>query len=198
MLTARSQRTRGRDLWLPKCNSIRTGQRAVPEIYFRIWHVAADGHNGCPSADFREQTVEIALGPNGAFQDGNVAALTRRVAPKRVLTATPARRAKSTSPCEPRTPRVAALLRKALEWQAQLESGDIANQAAIAAREGITRARVTQVMGMLRLAPHIHEQILAMPAAVRRPPITERALRPVAQIKDLPLQIREFERLLND
>ena len=70
------------------------------------------------------------------------------------------------------------LLRKAIEWQALLESGKIANQTDIARREGITPARVTQAMGMLRLAPEIQEHVLFMPDAVRRPLISERMLRP--------------------
>ncbi len=53
-----------------------------------------------------------------------------------------------------------------MEWRALLESGQVANQAEIARREGITRARVTQVMGLLRLAPEIQEHILAMPQMV--------------------------------
>ncbi|MGZ8440649.1 MAG: hypothetical protein ACXWWV_01750 [Candidatus Deferrimicrobiaceae bacterium] len=39
----------------------------------------------------------------------------------------------------------------------------------IARREGITRARVTQVMGMLRLPSEIREKILAMPDGIHRP-----------------------------
>jgi len=65
-----------------------------------------------------------------------------------------------------------------------LESGEISNQATIARREQITRARVTQVLGMLRLAPEIRQHILSMPDVVRRPAITERALRPVTQLGD--------------
>ena len=38
------------------------------------------------------------------------------------------------------TPRVAELLRKAIEWRALLTAGEVAAQAAIARREGITRA----------------------------------------------------------
>ena len=184
------------NIWLPKCNSIRTGQGAVPEIYFRVLHIADDAHNGVPGKEFHEQAVEIALGPKGAFQASNLATLTRRVAPERTLIATPARRAKSTSPRVPRTPRVVELLRRAIEWKTQLESQDIANQAAIAAREGITRARVAQVMGMLRLAPDIREQILAMPDAVLRPRITERALRPIIRIPVSAEQRRAFHLLL--
>jgi hypothetical protein len=56
-----------------------------------------------------------------------------------------------------------------------VKSDKISNQGEIANREGITRARVTQVMGMLRLAPKIQEQILAMPKITHRPATTERA-----------------------
>jgi hypothetical protein len=61
------------------------------------------------------------------------------------------------------------LLRKAIEWQALLASGEAPNQVAIARREGLTRARVTQVMGLLRLAPEIHQHILSLPDRARRP-----------------------------
>lgn len=81
------------------------------------------------------------------------------------------------SPQQPRTPRVVELLRKAQEWRRQLDAGEVPSQAEIARREGFTRAQVTQVMGLLRLAPEIWRQILAMPDTVRRPAITERALR---------------------
>ena len=97
----------------------------------------------------------------------------------------------------PKTPRVTELLRKAIEWQALLESGEIVSQPDIARQEGITRARVTQIMGMLRLAPEIREKILSTPNAVRRPPITERVLRPIATINDYHDQVREFHLLLD-
>jgi len=38
-------------------------------------------------AAYREQTVEIALGPKGAFQNGIVGALKRRVAPDQTVNA---------------------------------------------------------------------------------------------------------------
>lgn len=41
---------------------------------------------------------------------------------------------------------VVELLRKALEWKALLDSAEATNQAGIARREGIPRARATQVM----------------------------------------------------
>jgi hypothetical protein len=104
---------------------------------------------------------------------------------------------------------VVELLRKAIEWQALLASGEAPNQAAIARQEGITRARVTQVMGMLRLAPEIQEHVLSLPdlpaatgaaqaGMARRPAITERALRPIAQMADHTAQRSAFAALLED
>jgi hypothetical protein len=167
-----------------------------PEVYFRIVHAALDSNNGGPVAAYREQTVKIALGPKGVFENGNIGALTRRMAPDRVKRAAPLHRGNPKPSKVAKTPRVVELLRKAIEWQVLLESGEIVNQADIARQEGITRARVTQVMGMLRLAPEIRGKILSTPNAVRRPLVTERVLRPIATITDYHDQIREFHKVL--
>jgi len=171
---------------------------AEPEVWFRIVHVAVDGTNGAPVAAYREQTVEIALGPKGAFENGNVGRLTRRVPADQVISAIPPRRGKPKPPKAPRRPRVVELLRKAIEWQALLASGGASNQAAIACREGITRARVTQVMGLLRLAPEIQQQVLSLRDMVRRPAITEQALRPIAQIESPKEQLARFREVIAD
>jgi len=146
-------------------------------------------------AAYREQTVEIALGPKGAFENGNIGTLTRRVAADRVVHAVPPRVLNRKPPKAPRTPRVVDLLRKAIEWQALLESGEASNQAAIARQEGITRARVTQVMGLLRLAPEIQEHVLSLPDRVRRPAITARALRLIGQLVTPQEQINAYQAL---
>jgi hypothetical protein len=169
---------------------------AEPEVWFRIVHVVLDARNGAPVAAYREQTVEIDLGPKGAFENGNIGTLTRRVAADQVVSAVPPRLRNRKRPREPKTPRVVELLRKAIEWRTLLESGEAPNQAEIARRVGITRARVTQVMGLLRLAPEIQEHILSMPEVVRRPAITERVLRPIAQIENTGEQIDEYRKLL--
>jgi hypothetical protein len=41
-------------------------------------------------------------------------------------------------------------LKRAVEWQRQLDTGQVRSRAAIARREGLTRARVTQIMNLLR------------------------------------------------
>jgi len=126
---------------------------------------------------YREQTVEIALGPKGAFENGNIGAMTRRVSTDRVVSAAPLHRGNPKPPKVAKTPRVIELLRKAIEWRRQLDAGEVRNQAEIAKREGVTRARVTQIIGLLRLGPGIHENILSLPDTPHRPPISERMLR---------------------
>ena len=72
----------------------------------------------------------------------------------------------------------------------------MASQAEIARREGITRPRVTQVMGMLRLATKIQKHILSLPDDDTGPSVTERALRPIAAITDQRDQLREFHKIM--
>ena len=138
----------------------------------------------------------MTLGPKGAFKNGNLGVLTRRVAADRVVSAVPEPRGTPKPPKKPKTPRVVELLQMAMEWQRQLDAGEVDTQAEIARREGITRARVTQVMGLLRLAPEIREQILALPRTVCRPSISERALRPMTQLPQARDQLRTFQKLL--
>ena len=147
-------------------------------------------------AAYHEQTVEVSLGPKGVFENSNIGALRRRVPPDQVLSAVLPSRGNPKPPRVPKTPRVVELLRKAIEWQALLESGEFTSQGDIATREGITRARVTQIMGILRLAPEIQEQILYMPDDTRRPLVTERILRPIVTIADHQDQLREFQKFL--
>jgi len=171
-----------------------TNRLVAPEVWFRIVHLTQDAQSGGPVAAYREQTVEIALGPKWAFENGNIGALRRRAPLGQVVSAVPPGRGDPKPPREPKTPRIVELLRKANEWKALLESGKIASQAEISLREGITRARVTQIMGMLRLAPEIREKILSLPDTLHRPPMTERMLRPIGAIADHPDQIREFQK----
>jgi hypothetical protein len=51
-------------------------------------------------------------------------------------------------------------------------------------------------MGLLRLAPEIQQQVLSLPDMVRRPAITERALRPIAQLDHASDQQVKFRELI--
>jgi len=147
-------------------------------------------------AEYGEQTVEVALGPVGAFENGNVGRLTRQLPLEPVIDGvpTPIRSARPPSPPRaPRIPLVTETLRKAIAWQRELDSGAVARQADIARREGVTRARVTQVLILLRLAPDIQESILGLTEHPDPPRLPERILRPIARIKDPEQQVKAFE-----
>ena len=180
--------------------SLGKSRRAVPEVWFRIIHVSADHVKG--SVELREQTVEVALGPDGAFENGNVGVLTRRVPADRVVCAVPPPRYPSRPPepprppREPRTPPVVETLRKALEWRQELDSGAVARQADIARREGVSRARVTQVLMLLRLAPDIQESILGLDGQMDPPRLAEHLLRPIARFEDPDRQLSAFHGLM--
>jgi len=45
-------------------------------------------------------------------------------------------------------------------WRDLLEYGEIPDQAEIARQEGLSRARVTEIMSLLCLAPEIQDHIL--------------------------------------
>jgi len=165
-------------------------------VWFRIVHITLEGN--VSSATYREQTVEIALGPKGAFENGNIGILTRRVPSGQVVSAVPPARGKPKPAKVPRTPPVVEFLRKALEWQTLLASGQAKNQADIARREGISRVRITQVMWLRRLAPEIQERVLAMPQTTHRQVISERALRSIARLENITDQKVRFRELIGE
>ena len=76
-----------------------------------------------------------------------------------------------------KNPPAAEALRKAMAWQAEIETGEI-NRAGIARREGYTRARVTQVMGLLDLPEQLRGRLLTGDEAVAGMSVRE-ALRAV-------------------
>lgn len=69
----------------------------------------------------------------------------------------------------------------AIRFDALVRSGAVSTQAELAAVGHVTRARVTQIMNLLHLAPDLQEAILDLPPVRSgRDPITERDLRPIA------------------
>jgi hypothetical protein len=73
----------------------------------------------------------------------------------------------------------------------------VADQAELARLGHVTRARLTQIMNLLNLAPDIQEQILFSPATERGDDaVTERDLRPIAAIPSWERQRQMWQRLL--
>jgi hypothetical protein len=79
-----------------------------------------------------------------------------------------------------RPAKVAQQLALAHHLQAAIERGLVADQAALARKLGLTRARITQLFDLLMLAADLQEQVLALEAVDGAEPMAERTLRAVA------------------
>lgn len=100
---------------------------------------------------------------------------------------------------EGRVPRVSRLMALAIKIDGLIASRAIADQAEAAALGHVTRARMTQIMNLLLLAPDIQEAILNLPRVKRgRDPIVETHLRPIVQETCWARQRRTWCRLLPD
>ena len=90
------------------------------------------------------------------------------------------------TPIEPgNVPRVSRLMALAIKFDGMIQRGEADDYASIARLGFVTRARMTQIMALLNLAPDIQEQLLFLPRTVRgRDPVTERDLRPIATVLD--------------
>jgi len=72
-----------------------------------------------------------------------------------------------------------------------IRDGEVRDYADLARLGHVTRARLTQIMNLLNLAPDIQEQILFLPAVTSGDdPIHERQLRPIAKLLDWGRQRR--------
>lgn len=96
-----------------------------------------------------------------------------------------------------RVPRVARLLALAQLFDELVRTG-VANDYADLARLGhVTRARVTQIMNLLSLAPDIQEAILRWPAVTSgKDPISERGIRSVVAQLEWRMQRTLYDMLL--
>ncbi|MFC1641760.1 hypothetical protein ACFL5O_03585 [Myxococcota bacterium] len=68
-----------------------------------------------------------------------------------------------------------------LQWA--IDQDDVPDAATVARRLGLTRARVSQLLGLCLLAPDIQEEILGLEAVDGVEPMAERALRGAATLK---------------
>jgi hypothetical protein len=75
------------------------------------------------------------------------------------------------------------MLDRAEAFQDALDRGVVNNRAELARLHGLTRARVTQLMGLLKLAPEIRAELRAR-AAAGEPVPSERRLQPVARLPE--------------
>lgn len=102
-------------------------------------------------------------------------------------------------PAEPgRVPRVAKLMALAIRFDYLLEQGLVRDQTELAELGHVTRARITQVMNLLHLAPDIQEAVLSLPRVRSgRDPIRERHIRAIAAEPDWQTQRARWRQVLH-
>jgi hypothetical protein len=90
-----------------------------------------------------------------------------------------------------RVPRVARLMALAIRFDRFIRDGVVGDYAELARLGHVTRARVTQIMNLLMLAPDIQEELLFLPRVERgHDPIHLRQLQPIALTPDWRKQRR--------
>ncbi len=93
-------------------------------------------------------------------------------------------------------PRVAKLMALAIRCEELVRNGEVADYAGLARLGYVTRARMTQIMNLLSLAPDIQEEILFLPRTTSgRDAIGERDLRPVCAVMDWKKQRQLWQQL---
>ena len=91
-------------------------------------------------------------------------------------------------------PRMARLMALAIRFDRLLRAEEFRDYAELARLGRVTRARMTQIMKLLDLAPDIQEQILFLPS---RKGLNERNLRPIVRRIDWNEQRRMFRKILD-
>jgi hypothetical protein len=95
-----------------------------------------------------------------------------------------------------RVPRISRLLALALRMDELVRAGVIADYATLAELAHVSRARMSQIMNLLVLAPDIQEALLFLPRTLRgRDPIHLRQLQPLAAVLDWRQQRNLWRRL---
>ena len=96
-----------------------------------------------------------------------------------------------------RVPRVARLMALALRFEQQVRTGEMESYSALADLGHVTRARISQIMNLVNVAPDIQEAILFLPRTEQgRDPIHLAQLQPIATAYDWTKQRRLWQTLL--
>ncbi len=95
-----------------------------------------------------------------------------------------------------RVPRVARLMALAIRCQDLVHGGEVNDYADMARLGHLSRARMSQIINLLNLAPDIQEDILLMPPVqAGRDPVGEVQLRPITLVPNWQEQRRRWWRL---
>jgi hypothetical protein len=94
-----------------------------------------------------------------------------------------------------RIPRVARLMALAIRFEGLLQTSQVRDQAALARLGHVTRARVSQILSLIHLAPDIQEEILFLQGGRRGGDLLLADLQPLAALTDWTGQRRRWRSL---
>lgn len=102
---------------------------------------------------------------------------------------------RSRVPAQPRIPRIARLMALAIKFQDMVDRGEVRDYADLARLGFVTRARLTQIMNLLLLAPDIQDALLTSSTLAGN--IPERGLRRITAVVRWSHQRRLWSELLS-
>ena len=86
------------------------------------------------------------------------------------------------APGRSRTPRITRLMALAIKFQDMVDRGEVRDYADLARLGYVTRARLTQIMNLMLLAPDIQSEVLGMDrASAKKTEVSEKAMRALVQ-----------------
>ena len=95
-------------------------------------------------------------------------------------------------PTPGRLPRITKMMALAIRLDHLIKSGKVKDQAELARAGQVSRARLTQIMTMLQLAPDIQEHLLFLPRSDCQDKIIEREIRSLARCFDWNTQRKNW------
>jgi hypothetical protein len=105
--------------------------------------------------------------------------LTIDVPPRRARRSARPKATEAPATAPARLPRITRLMALAIKLQEMVDRGEVRDYADVARLGYVSRARMTQIMNLLNLAPDIQEYLLLLSGNARMLP--ERQLRPLAR-----------------
>ena len=98
-----------------------------------------------------------------------------------------------------RTPRISKLMALAIHFEQMLKDGHVQDMATLARYGQVTRARMTQIMNLLLLAPDIQEKLLNLPQTTSgRDTVIIRDMQGIALQPDWTAQQQMWHELYGD
>ena len=85
-------------------------------------------------------------------------------------------------PTAPHIPRITRLMALAIKFQDMVDRGELRDYADLARLGYVSRARLTQIMSLLLLAPDLQELLLTVEAPRSRPLMSEQSLRKITKL----------------